>query len=154
MARGDTNFINVVATRLQGAFSGPVGTATVTGRVTGCITLALPVTAVANTDFTVTPPVGAILRAATTYTSVAYGAVTDAQISIGSTVGGGEYVAATTVKAIGVKNHTLVDAATTYYVNTTGAAGEIKVRIAQSGGNSATGTAVLVLEFAMPTSTL
>lgn len=120
-------------------------------RIDGAITLPLPVTAVATTDFVVTPPPGAILLSASTITTVAYGAVTDATIAIGSTVGGGEYVAATTVKAIGVKNHTLVDAAAPYFANTTGAANEIKVRITQSGGNSAVGAATLVLRFSLPT---
>jgi hypothetical protein len=70
-------------------------------------------------------------------------------ISIGKTVGGAEYVAATTVKAVGRKAHTLVDAAAADYVSFPG---QLNVRLTQSGGNSAVGAAGLCASYALPVS--
>lgn len=104
--------------------------------------LAIAVTAVTNTDFTLVLPPCTLLRA-TTRTSTAFGAVTDAQISVGtSAAGSAELVAAVSVKAAGTVAHTVIAAASVF------AGGTVYVRIAQSGGNSATGAATLVLEYA------
>lgn len=113
--------------------------------------LSLPVTAVANTDYAaITLPAGARNVTYRTYTTTAYTAVTDAQISIGSTAGGVDYVAATTIKAIGVKSHTPVDAAAAVHL----APGVLQlfVRVTQSGGSTAVGAAQLVLDYSMPVS--
>lgn len=107
---------------------------------------ALTVAANATTDFIVPIPVGARITGFRTLTDVAFGAVTDAQISIGKTVGGAEYVAATTIKAIGSKIHSVVDAAAADYESLPQAF--VNVRITQSGGNSATGAAKLYVEYA------
>src|ERR1043165_9081387 len=80
-------------------------------------TLSLPVTATANTDFTLSAPAGAINVSYTVLTTPAYGAATDAQISIGSTAGGVDYVAATTIKAIGRYALTPVAAAAATHLN-------------------------------------
>jgi len=143
-----SNFSGPVAS--PGGFIGPHLGAGIPAFVVGEIRVPLPVTAVANTDLTATVPAGSFLISASTYTSVAYGAATDATIAVGTTVGGGEYVAATTIKAIGVKNHTLVDAATPGFVALPGAAGAIKIRIVQTGTASATGTGFLCLRVSMP----
>lgn len=113
--------------------------------------LSLPVTATANTDFAaVLLPAGARNVTYKTYTTTAYTAVTDAQISIGSTAGGVDYVAATTIKAIGVKTHTPVDAAAAVHL----APGVLTffVRVTQSGTASAVGAATLVFDYSLPVS--
>lgn len=109
----------------------------------------LAVTAVTNTDIIVPIPAGAQDVLFKTITTTAFGAVTDAQISIGSAAGGAQYVAATTIKAVGRKAHALVDAAAADYLSWPST--QAYVRIAQSGGNSATGAAKLVVEYSLPT---
>lgn len=112
-------------------------------------TLNLPVTAVANTDYAaVSLPPGAIDVAYKTLTTTAYTAGTDAKISIGSTAGGVDYVAATTILAIGVKSHTPVDAAAAVHL----APGALTffVRVTQSGTPTAVGAATLVFTYGMP----
>lgn len=108
----------------------------------------LTVTAVTNTDFVIPVPKGARILAIHTVTDTAFTAVTDAQVSYGKTAGGAEYVAATTVKAIGVKKHTLVDAAAADYQALP--QDGINCRIAQSGGSTAVGRAVVYVEYALP----
>lgn len=113
--------------------------------------LSLPVTAVANTDYAqVFLPAKARNITYRTITTTAYTAVTDAQISIGSTAGGVDYVAATTIKAIGVKSHTPVDAAAAVHLGP-GALGFF-VRVTQSGTASAVGAATLIIEYSLPVS--
>ncbi|WP_269715782.1 hypothetical protein [Caulobacter sp. NIBR2454] len=109
----------------------------------------IAVTAVTNTDFVFDIPAGAIDVEFTTFTTTAFGAVTDAQITIGNVAGGAQYVAATTIKAVGRKAHALVDAAAAALLSFPGQA---FVRVAQSGGNSATGAATLVVSYSLPTS--
>jgi len=113
--------------------------------------LALAVTAVANTDFAaVVLPAGAKHITYRTYTTTAFGAATDALITIGASAGAAEYVASTTVKAIGVKSHTPVDAAAASHL--TAPAAGFFVRITQTGAASATGAATLVFDYSMPVS--
>jgi hypothetical protein len=110
----------------------------------------LAVTAVTNTDFIFPVPVGAQDLILKSITTTGFTAVTDAQISIGSSAAGAQYVAATTIKAIGRKAHTLVDTAASDYLSFP-ASGLFYVRIAQSGGNTAVGAAKLVVEYSLPT---
>lgn len=124
-------------------------TANGVARTVGSQTLALPVTAVANTDFTMTIPSGSLIESMTVYTTTAYTAVTDAKLEVGSTVGGVDYVAATTIKAIGVAPMTLVAAAAAAFANFT--AGTLFVRVVQSGGSTAVGAATLVVVYSVPT---
>jgi hypothetical protein len=109
----------------------------------------LTVTATANTDFVVPLPAGAVALNYTVFTTTAFGAATDAQISIGSTAGGVDYVAAVTVKALGVYSLTRVAAASATHLN---APANVNVRIVQSGTASATGAATLVISYAIPVS--
>lgn len=111
-------------------------------------TFDLPVTATANTDFIFELPTGAIDVDFKTITTTAYGAATDATIAIGSAAGGAQYVAATTIKAVGRKVHTLVDAAAASYASWPGA---FYARVAQTGTASATGAAKLIAEYSLPT---
>lgn len=111
-------------------------------------TLALPVTAAATTDFTMSLPAGATVLAAQVYTTTAYGAVTDAKISIGVSAGDATYVAQTSVKAAAV-------VALAFAAGATAAANllalptapNLYVRITQTGGNSATGAATMVVTY-------
>jgi hypothetical protein len=114
-------------------------------------TLSLPVTATANTDYAaITLPPGAINLSYRTFTTTAYTAGTDAKISIGSTAGGVDYVAATTIAAIGVKSHTPVDAAAA--VHLAPGALTLFVRVTQSGTATAVGAATLCIDYSLPVS--
>lgn len=109
--------------------------------------LALPVTAVANTDFVVSAPAGKTLLRATVYTETAYTAVTDAKIEIGVSAGDASYVAATSIKAVGIVPLTLVGAEAAPLASLP-APPNLFVRVVQSGGSTAVGNAILVLEYA------
>jgi hypothetical protein len=63
--------------------------------------LNLPVTAIANTDFTMSIPPGCTLLSAVVYTSVAYTGAT-VTIQLGSSAGDSSYVAAISIKAVGM----------------------------------------------------
>jgi len=111
--------------------------------------IALPVTATANTDYpAIAFPPGATDVTYRTYTTTAYTAGTDAKISIGSTAGGVDYVAATTIAAIGVKSHTPVDAAAAFHL----APGALTafVRVTQTGAATAVGAATLAISYSVP----
>lgn len=109
--------------------------------------IALPVTATANTDFTTTLPAGGCLKNATVFTTTAYGAVTDAKISLGVSAGDASYVTATTIKALGVFPLTLLQPAAAGPAIMPATSPNLFIRVAQSGGNSATGAAFLVLSY-------
>lgn len=119
------------------------------GGLGGGSRLALPVTATANTDFTLSIPPGATIASMTVYTTTAYGAATDATIQIGSAAAGSQYVAATSIKAAGVV--TLAAAATSAaaaaLLAAPNASPNIFVRIVQTGAASATGAATLVIDY-------
>lgn len=109
--------------------------------------IALPVTATANTDFTVSAPAGRSLLRATVYTTTGYGAVTDAKIEIGISAGDASYVAQASIKAVGIVALSLVGAAAAA-LRTLPATPNLFVRVVQTGTTSATGAATLVLEYA------
>lgn len=108
--------------------------------------LVVAVTAGANTDLTLAIPPGATLLRATVYTSVAFGAAADAQLSIGTSPGDQSYVALTSIKAIGIYPLTWVGAAA--YDLLSLPASPLCVRIAQTGAPSAVGSALLSVEYA------
>jgi hypothetical protein len=108
----------------------------------------LPVTAVANTDFIFSIPANAKNVTYRTYTTTAYTASTDATIAIGSSAGGAQYVAATTIKAVGVKSHTPVDAQAASHLSHPGT---LYVRVAQTGTATAVGAGTLCVEYSLPT---
>lgn len=120
-----------------------------TGKTVLSKSISLAVTAATTTDYNLGIPLGATLLRATVYTGTAYGAVTDAKVSIGSTLGGVDYVAQTSVKAIGVVALTLVNAAAASLLSAPALAANVNLytRITQSGGNSATGAATMVIEY-------
>lgn len=111
--------------------------------------LAMTVTAAATTDFTMSIPPGASIASMEVFTTTAFGAVTDAKISIGTSAGDQTYVAQTSIKAGGVV--TLAPAATTAcaaaLLALPAGSPNLWVRITQSGGNSATGAATLVIDY-------
>lgn len=113
----------------------------------------LPVTAVANSDFVFAIPAGARNVAFRTLTTTAYTAVTDAQLSIGKTAGGAEYVAAVSVKAQGAVSHVYVAAGVPDLETYPGTAGQmttLNARIAQSGGSTVVGAATLFVDYSLP----
>lgn len=116
--------------------------------VVGNQTQALSVTAVANTDTTMSIPAGARIIKLTVYTTTAFGAATDATIALGNAAAGAQYVAATSIKAGGVV--TLTPAATTAAASgLLSFPGTLYIRIAQTGTASATGAATLVVEYSI-----
>ncbi len=121
------------------------------------LTLAVPlaVTATANTDFAFALPGGARDVVFRTKTTTAFGAATDAQISVGSTVGGAEHVALVSVKAVGQVVHALVGSGVAGLETVAGAPGTqttFTARIVQTGAASATGAATLFIDYALPVS--
>jgi hypothetical protein len=113
----------------------------------------LTVTATANTDFAFNIPAGARNVSFRVKTTTAFGAATDAQLQIGKTLGGAEYVAGTTIKALGDYSFTLVGTNISDLDTVTGSTGfttAFTARIVQSGTASATGAASLYVSYAMP----
>ena len=117
--------------------------------VGGGIALALPVTATANTDFTMSIPPGARIASMTVYTTTAYGAATDCKIEIGTSAGDNSYVAQTSIKAAGIvilTPATSAACAAAFLSMPTGAP-NLWIRLVQTGTASATGAATLVVDF-------
>jgi hypothetical protein len=102
--------------------------------------LALPVTAVLTTDFTLAVPPGFKLLRATTFTSLAYTGNT-VTLALGTTVGGAEIVAAVSIKSLGVVAHTLLPAAAFPVVG-----GLVTARVTQTATATVVGTGTVVLE--------
>lgn len=120
------------------------------GRVQTAQRVAITVTAVANTDIpAVSIPQGATIESIRTFTTTAFTAVTDAQISVGATAGGQDYVALTTIKAIGIYSHTLVNAGAAA-LSVMPAPPNIFIRIVQTGGSTAVGAASVIINYLLP----
>lgn len=117
-------------------------------KVQGVQTQTISVTAVANTDTTVTIPAAAIVSKFIVYTTTAFGAATDATISLGNAAGGAQYVAATSIKAGGVVILTAA-ASVAAASGLLSFPGTLYIRIVQTGAASATGAATLVIEYAV-----
>lgn len=100
--------------------------------------IALPVTAVTNTDFTLPLPPCTIMRA-TTMTTTAYTAAT-ITAQLGTTSGGVDIVAAASIKSAGVVAHTVIGTAALF------AGGTLFVRLVQ-GTPTAVGAGVLSVEY-------
>lgn len=115
--------------------------------------IALAVTAVANTDIAFTVPAGARDLAFTETTVTAFGAATDAQLSIGSAAGGAQYVALVTIKAAAKTTLSLVGAGLADLDTVPGAPGTLTTfyaRIVQTGTASAVGAGVLNVSYSLP----
>jgi hypothetical protein len=108
--------------------------------------LSLPVTAVTNTDYTLSVPAGATILTAIVYTTTAYTGTT-ANISIGNAAGGAQYVAATDIHAIGVVQLVLVNAAAAALLSMPAGTPNLFVRIAQSTTPTAVGAGTLVIHY-------
>lgn len=123
------------------------------GLVRCTVAVPLAVTAVANTDYTFAIPTFARNVVFRTKTVTAFGAATDAQLQIGKTVGGAEYVAAVSIKAQGEVGHTNVTTGVPDLDQVPGSWGTqatFTARIVQSGAASATGAATLYVDYSMP----
>ena len=131
----------------SGTTVGPAGTQ---GQIEAARKVAIAVTATANTDITASVPPTATVIAIDLYTTTAFGAVTDATIQIGSTAGGVDYVAATSIKAVGLVRLTLVGAAAASLLSMPNASPNLFIRIVQTGGSSATGAATAVVRYLVP----
>lgn len=115
--------------------------------------VAVTVTAVANTDFSFQVPSAARNLSFRAKTVTAFGAATDAQLQLGKTAGGAEYVAAVSVKALG--DYALAQVATLMAEldTVTGQAGQMTTftgRVVQSGAASATGLTNLYVSYSLP----
>ena len=120
----------------------------IAGRSDYVLKLSLPVTAVTNTDYTLSLPAGATFLSATVYTTTAYTGTTG-NISLGSAAGGAQYVAATDIKAIGIVQLVLVNAAAADLLSMPAVSPNLFVRIAQSTTPTAVGAGVLVVKYAV-----
>lgn len=110
----------------------------------------ITVTATANTDFVVKIPAGAVGLNFTVFTTTDFTAGTDAKISIGSTAGGVDYVAAVTIKTAGVYALTRVAAAAAVFLGQSASETTLNVRLVQSGTATAVGVATLEVSYGMP----
>jgi hypothetical protein len=110
------------------------------------IKLPLPVTATANTDFTVSLPPGGTLLNASVYTSVAYTGNT-VTIALGVSAGDATYVTATTIKAIGVYPLTLLQPAAAGPAIMPATSPNLFIRVIQTATTTNVGTAFLVLNY-------
>lgn len=103
-----------------------------------------------NTDLTATLPTGALVRSMTAYTTTAFTAVTDAQISVGNAAAGAQYVTAVSIKALGIVSLTLLAAQAAALASFPSGSPNLFIRIAQSGGNTAVGSGLLVVSYVLP----
>lgn len=130
------------------------GIARAPGAMIRCsVAIPLTVTAVANTDFNFQLPCAARNVVFRTKTVTAFGAATDAQLQLGKTVGGAEYVAAVSIKAQGEVAHAEVASGIPDLDQVPGSLGMMTTftgRIVQSGAASATGAATLYADYSMP----
>lgn len=107
--------------------------------------LALPVTAVANTDYPALKiPPGAAIASMIVYTTTAYTGGS-ALLTIGSAAGGAQYVASVSIASIGVINLTLVNAAAAAFLSAPAAG--FFVRVNQSSAPTAVGAATIVIDY-------
>lgn len=122
----------------------------IAGRVQTAQRIAVAVTAVANTDIApISLPQGATIESIRVYTTTAFTAVTDAQISVGATAGGQDYVALTTIKALGIYSPALVNAGAAA-LSAMPAPPNLFIRIVQTGTASAVGAATVVINYLLP----
>lgn len=122
----------------------------IAGRAQSAQRVAIAVTAVANTDIPgVSIPQGATIESIRVFTTTAFTAVTDAQISVGATAGGADYVALTTIKALGIYTLTLVNAGAAALLSMP-APPNLFIRVVQTGGATAVGAATVAINYLLP----
>lgn len=119
------------------------------GKAVAAQALALPVTATANTDFTMSLPPGAAVMSARVYTTTAYTG-TGVTIQIGAAAAGSDYVSAVSIKSAGLVSLTLIEPGGASPLSALPAAPNLFVRVAQSGTPTAVGAAVLIVEYMIP----
>jgi hypothetical protein len=108
--------------------------------------LSLPVTAITNTDFTLSVPTGATIITIAVYTTTAYTGTT-ANISIGNVAAGAQYVAATDIHAVGVVQLVLANTAAAALLSMPAGTPNVFIRIAQGATPTAVGAATLVIDY-------
>jgi hypothetical protein len=107
--------------------------------------LSLPVTAITNTDFVMSVPLGSSLMSIAVYTTTAYTGTT-AALTIGNVAGGAQYVASTSISGIGIVQLTLVNTASAALLSMP-APPNLFIRIAQGATPTAVGAAMLVIDY-------
>jgi hypothetical protein len=115
------------------------------GRMTYTQEISLPVTAVTNTDFVMSIPAGSILHSIMVYTTTAYTGTT-ANLSIGNSAAGAQYVTAVSIASIGIVSLTLLAAQTPAFASMP-AVPNLFIRIAQSTTPTAVGAATLLVKY-------
>jgi hypothetical protein len=107
--------------------------------------ISLPVTAITNTDFVVSVPIGATIVSMAVYTTTAYTGTT-ANLTIGNVAAGAQYVAITGIGAVGVVQLTLVNAAAAALLSMP-APPNLFIRIAQGATPTTVGAGVLLIDY-------
>jgi hypothetical protein len=114
-------------------------------------TLSLPVTAVTNTDLTLSLPTGARITSMLVYTTTAYtGNTGNVTLQIGSAAAGAQYVAATRIDAIGVVTLTPVNAQAAALLSLPAGTPNFFIRIVQAASSTAVGAGTLVVNYTVP----
>lgn len=111
------------------------------------------VTATANTDFIMAVPPGSTIVGASAITTTTFGAATDAKIQLGSSVGGSDYVAGTTVSLQGAHALTLLGGAQSgNLINMPTLTGGANIfgRLVQTGTASSIGGSTIVVTAISP----
>lgn len=114
--------------------------------------LALSTTAASATSaFTVAVPTGCLVKSIDVYTGTAFGASSDVTIAVGNVAAGAQYVAATSIKAAAKVALAFVGAGIAALSNMpAGTPYNLFITLTQTGSNTATGAAMLVVTFSVP----
>jgi len=114
--------------------------------------LALSTTAASATSaFTMAVPAGCLIKSIDVYTGVAFGSSTDVTIAIGNVAAGAQYVAATSIKAAAKVSLAFVGSGIAALANMpAGTPNNLFITLTQTGSNTATGAATLVVTFSVP----
>jgi hypothetical protein len=149
----DPNIGNIVNPNFGTLTAGTFTVGAVTDKASGIVgktdyfqRLSLPVTAVTNTDYTMSVPAGATIIWIAVYTTTAYTGTT-ANISIGNAAAGAQYVVATSIASIGIVQLTLVNAAAAALLSMPAGTPNLFIRIAQSTTPTAVGAGTLVVNY-------
>jgi hypothetical protein len=140
-----TMITNTISLGAGGLIDTPSG---ISGRMLYVQTLALPVTAVTNTDFTMSLPPGCILHSAKVYTITAYTGTT-ANISLGNAAAGAQYVTAVSIASVGLVTLTMLAAQAPAFLSFPTGSPNLFIRIAQSTTPTAVGAGTLILTYSV-----
>lgn len=120
----------------------------VAGKALAASRTIITVTAVANTDFSLSLPPGAQVTSAKFFTTTAFTGAT-ATLQLGSTLGATDIVAATDVHALGYVTLAIAAGAPAA-IAALGAAPNVFARLVQTATFTAVGKGTLIIEYVMP----